>query len=59
MGEAIFEWFKMARDKNVPITREKALYLAESLGYKDFIASVGWLDKFMKKHNIILKNNER
>ena len=49
----------MARDKNVPISgpliREKALYFAESLGHKDFIASVGWLDKFKKRHSIIQK----
>ena len=40
----------MARGKKVPISgpliREKALYFAESLEHKDFIASVGWLDRF-------------
>ena len=49
----------MVCDKNVPISGplicEKALYFAESLGHKDFIASVAWLDKFKKRHSIIQK----
>lgn len=59
IDKATLEWFKIARDKNVPMSgplvREKALYFAESLGHTDFIASVGWLDKFKKRHNIIQK----
>jgi len=49
----------MARNKNVPISGplnpENDLYFAESLGHKDFITSVGWLDKFKKRHSIIQK----
>ena len=58
MDEAIFKWFNMARDKNVPIkgphNREKVLYFTKSLGHKDFMASVSWLDKF-KKGTVLFK----
>lgn len=55
----ILEWFKMARARNVsisgPLIRKKALSFAECLGHADFVASVGWLDKFMKRHKITQK----
>lgn len=56
---AVLEWMKMVRDKNLaisgPLIREKALFFAESLGYQNFVASVGWLDKFKRRHNIMQK----
>lgn len=59
IDEAVLDWVKMVRDKNEsisgPIIREKALAFAKSLGHVDFIASVGWLDKFKKRHNIVQK----
>ena len=45
----------MKRSNFCALIREKAPYFAESLGHKDFIASVGWLDKFKKRHSIIQK----
>ena len=49
----------MVRANNLPISgpivRDKALFFAEALGHKDFMASIGWLDKFKKRHNITQK----
>lgn len=56
VDEALLKWVTTARAKNLPLSgvliREKALEYAAALGHEDFSASVGWLDKFKKRHNI-------
>lgn len=56
---AMIKWVTTARDKNLPISgtliREKAREFADALGHEDFSASIGWLDKFKKRHNIVQK----
>lgn len=56
VDKAMIKWVTAARHKNIPLSgpiiREKAIEFAESLGHSDFIASVGWLDKFKRRHNI-------
>ncbi|XP_017475638.1 PREDICTED: tigger transposable element-derived protein 4-like [Rhagoletis zephyria] len=55
----MIKWITVARHKNIPLSgpliREKAVEFAESLGYSDFVASAGWLDKFKRRHNIVGK----
>lgn len=34
---------------------EKALEYTSSLGHSDFLASIGWLEKFKKKHELSQK----
>ncbi|KAF2893741.1 hypothetical protein ILUMI_12435 [Ignelater luminosus] len=59
VDEAVLDWIKMVRDRNVsisgPLIKEKALYFSKRLGHTDFVASSGWLDKFKKRHNIVHK----
>ena len=56
LNEKIFEWVSSARAKNIPITgrmiQEKAIILSTELGYDDFTASNGWLNRFQIRHNI-------
>lgn len=60
IDEAILKWVTTARNKNLPLSgtliREKAKEFAVALGRDDFSASVGWLDKFKKRHNIVQKS---
>ena len=53
------EWFRFARNKNINISglmiREKAKWFVEKQGINNFKASVGWLDKFRMRHDIIFK----
>lgn len=57
VDEAMLKWVTTARGKNLPLSgtliREKAKEFAVALGREDFSASVGWLDKFKKRHNIV------
>jgi hypothetical protein len=52
----LWEWFCSARSKNIPITgpliQQEALMLSVSLGCDEFAASNGWLQSFLKRHNI-------
>ena len=56
LDEMIFEWFCNLRSNNLPITgsiiQEKAAQFAVRLGYEDFKASDGWLNRFKNRHNI-------
>lgn len=51
-----FEWFAKARTQNIPISgqlvKAKAKEVADQLGYDNFHASDGWLQKWRKRHNI-------
>ena len=56
VNEALYEWFRLAVSKNVfpdgRILCEKAKEIAERLGFEDFKASNGWLDRWKKRHHI-------
>ncbi|GBM36463.1 Tigger transposable element-derived protein 4 [Araneus ventricosus] len=57
INEALIEWFKSVRAKNIPISGTlmnlKAMDIADALGTKDFCASNGWLDKFRVRNNVV------
>lgn len=56
IDEQIWEWFCDKRRRNVPVTgkliQEKALFLSVEGGFDDFVASNGWLEKWLKRRNI-------
>lgn len=56
IDEALFEWFKLQRDRNIPISgpilQNQAEKFATDLGMTDFKCSNGWLGRFKKRHNI-------
>ena len=56
VDKALAEWFKRMRAMNIPVSgpllAEKARYFAEQLGYKDFKARVGFLDRFKERQGI-------
>ncbi|XP_033229499.1 tigger transposable element-derived protein 4-like [Belonocnema kinseyi] len=56
---SMVEWMKSARNKNIPlsgpIVLEKAEFFAAHLGYKDFKATSGWLEKFENRNRIIYR----
>lgn len=57
IDEAMLKWVTTARNKNIPLSgtliRDKAKEFAVALERDNFSASVGWLDKFKKRHNIV------
>lgn len=59
VDDAMLQWILVARDQNLPLSgpiiREKAQGFAIRFGHTDFSASVGWLDKFKQRHNIVQK----
>lgn len=59
LEDAMFEWVKQMRDKNVPLQggliREQAERFAKQMGLPSFQASTGWLDKFKSRHGIVQK----
>ncbi|KAK7097842.1 hypothetical protein V1264_004763 [Littorina saxatilis] len=56
VNEKVWDWFLAARKKNFPITgrliQEKALMLSVELGHDNFVASNGWLDRWLKRNNV-------
>lgn len=56
VNELTWEWFKKASAIKLPVSgpiiKEKALLVAKQLGNDDFKASNGWLESFIKRHNI-------
>ncbi|XP_043838999.1 tigger transposable element-derived protein 6 [Dromiciops gliroides] len=59
IDKAVFAWFQEVHAKNILVSgsviRKKALNLANMLGYDNFQASVGWLNRFRDRHGIALK----
>ena len=56
IDKALLKWFTIQRNMNIPITGAVLQAKAEDfakLFNKDFICSVGWLERFKKRHNII------
>lgn len=60
VDKAILKWIREIRNRNCPISgtlvQEKAVEFAKTLGYSDFKASAGWLDKFKKRHGLTHKS---
>ena len=58
--EALLRWFMGARSENVPLSGpiliSKAEDLAKELGKCDWSCSVGWLDRFKKRHSLTCKS---
>lgn len=59
LEKAVHRWFVETRAKRIPLSgdvvRQKALDYACLLGISDFKASVGWLNRFKARHDIIGK----
>jgi len=53
LDKALSEWFRKVRGMNIPVSgtllQEKALYFAQQLGYENFKASNGFLEKIQGK----------
>jgi hypothetical protein len=60
VDDALLKWFREARSSNIPLSGEtlmlKANELAKMLGYDDFTASSGFIERFKKRHGIISKS---
>ncbi|GBN38579.1 Tigger transposable element-derived protein 6 [Araneus ventricosus] len=60
LDKAMLKWIRGIRDRNRPISgtlmQEKAVEFSKTLGYPDFKASAGWLDKFKKLHGLTQKS---
>lgn len=60
IDDCTLKWFKQAHNRNIflngPLARAKACEFASILGINQFKASVGWLDKFKERHNIVFKS---
>ena len=56
---ALLTWFKQARSVNIPISGplllEKATDLARALGDESFTATTGFIDRWKKRHGIVMK----
>ena len=59
VNELILKWIKDANSRRIsvsgPLVQQRALKFAEELGLNDFKASSGWLEKLLKRNNIIFK----
>lgn len=55
-----FEWYSEAQSQNIrisgPVIQAKAKEIAISLGMSDFVASTGWLQKWLVKHNVSFRS---
>ena len=56
VNELVWEWFTIARSKNIPITgrliQEKALMFSEERNEDGFKASNGWLEAWRKRYSV-------
>lgn len=56
---ATIKWFVQCRDNNISVSgsllRERAEIFAQKLGYVNFKASNGWLEKFKNRHGITFR----
>ena len=59
IDKALLIWLREAREKNLnisgPVLKAKALVFAEKLGFTDFKASTGWLDRFKARHGLVYR----
>ena len=56
MNSALYQWYTIATSKNIypngTQLSEKAKQIAQHLGYSDFKASNGWLDRWKRRNNV-------
>ena len=59
LEEALIQWLRDARAKNIPVhgplVKEKANQLAEKLGHTSFGCSEGWLQRFKMRHSLVFR----
>ncbi|XP_050308745.1 tigger transposable element-derived protein 6-like [Anthonomus grandis grandis] len=59
IDKTCFDWFVKARSQSIPISgplvKMKAKEIAITLGYNNFSASDGWLQKWRKRHSVSFK----
>ena len=59
IDKALLIWLREAREKNLnisgPVLKAKALVFAEKLGFTDFKASTGWLERFKTRHGLVYR----
>ena len=57
IDDAVYEWYRLARERLVPVPspllQAEALLLAKELGNESFKASDGWLQSLKQRHNIV------
>jgi len=58
--EALLKWFSVVRAQNLsvsgPLLRGKAQEFAKQLQHDQFQCSVGWLDRFKARYNIVFRD---
>ena len=59
LNTLIIQWLNDANTRKIsvsgPLIQQRALKFAADLGLSEFKASNGWLDKFLKRNNIVFK----
>mmetsp|Transcript_995 Transcript_995/g.1506 ORF Transcript_995/g.1506 Transcript_995/m.1506 type:complete len:150 (-) Transcript_995:27-476(-) len=60
LEELVFQWIIQQNKKNIVVTRKSIRAYAKHLHSemkieKEFLASVGWLNKFLKRHHLPLE----
>ena len=59
INELCYKWFGDATSRKVnvsgPLLQQKALKIASDLNFESVKASNGWLEAFLKRHNIVFK----
>jgi kinesin family protein 6/9 len=59
INQLCWDWFQEATGRRInisgPLIQEQALKFAKDLGVDQFKASNGWLQSFLKRHNIVFR----
>lgn len=57
VGEALLQWFKLQRDRGIPVNgpmlQRKADFFAKQLNIGNFNCSASWINRFKVRHNIV------
>ncbi|XP_063896995.1 tigger transposable element-derived protein 4-like [Helicoverpa armigera] len=57
VDKALLQWFKLQRDRGIPINgpllQEKANFFARQLDIQNFTCSMSWINRFKVRHNIV------
>ena len=56
----MWEWFTVARSKNIPVSgrmiQEWVIMSVKEIGHRAFTGSSGWLNRWLKRNNVHLRN---